>query len=613
MNDDYTNTNEQNSSGNSGFNPYGSNSSASEPGTANGAEQQSARPVYQRDDDAFRPDSQQFNFAGEPSSETRESVESNEPAPSQDFSGVYSAQSEQPRYGNFTQDINSDASSNLGDSGSYNEPASNPYSAPRYGAGAQSNGSGFNAPPQGNFYSSASQQPYSNSYYGPYSENGYQPYTPGSVPPQPPVPEKKKKKKGFKIFLACVALLLVFALGAGTATVFKYGDRKGNSLFSQDDEEESTTHVGGDVNVAIQDTPQSSTDSKAAGSVLTASEVAAKCRPSNVGVLVYSNSKSSNSKAGEGSGIVMAVDETKTYTYIITCAHVIDESNISVKIQAEDGTSYDAEIAGYDTKTDLGVLRVKTTKLTVADFGNSDKLGIGDIVYAIGNPGGTDFFGSFTSGCISAINRPVNSEIGYTMKCIQHDAAINPGNSGGMLVNQYGQVVGINSQKIASSSYEGMGFAIPITSAIDIVKDLIDYGYVPNRPMLGITYYSVASSTQYSMIAQIKGLPAGTLIINSISPNSSLASTNVRRYDMITAVNGKKLDKADVLLELIDNGKVGDKLKLSICRVNSNYSIEEFDVTATLVEDKGQANPVETTTQSYIDPFSSDFWSQFGY
>ena len=169
--------------------------------------------------------------------------------------------------------------------------------------------------------------------------------------------------------------------------------------------------------------------------------------------------------------------------------------------------------------------------------------------------GSASGFGTLTGGHVSAIDRPVSSEIGYTMKCIQHDAAINPGNSGGMLVNAYGQVIGINSQKIAAMDYEGMGFAIPITSAKEIIDNLIGHGYVPDRPKLGITYYPVSASAQYSMIAQIKGLPAGTLIINEIGSDSSLADTEARQYDMIVAVNGEDLTTADVLLEKIDNGK----------------------------------------------------------
>jgi C-terminal processing protease CtpA/Prc len=146
--------------------------------------------------------------------------------------------------------------------------------------------------------------------------------------------------------------------------------------------------------------------------------------------------------------------------------------------------------------------------------------------------------------------------------------------------------------------------------AKEIIEDLIKYNYVPDRPMLGITYYPVSASQQYSMIAQIKGLPAGTLIINEISADSSLANTTARQYDMIIAVDGQPLTTADVLLEKIDNGKVGDTFTLTLCRVNSNYTIEEFKVEAKLVEDKGGSEPITTTVQ-YLDPF--EYFNQFGF
>ncbi len=418
--------------------------------------------------------------------------------------------------------------------------------------------------------------------------------------PQTPPAKPKKDRKGLKAFAACLAIVLVFSLGFGVASISK-ADRNNAAGNIQN----AVNSDGPEVN--INNSPVSPTAMQPDGALTTA-QIAAKVKPSIVGIVCYT--QNSNSSAGEGTGVIMGQDKSSGYTYIITCAHVISDAGIKVRIQTEDGTTYDADIVGFDTRTDLGVLKIKATGLPAAEFGNSDSLRVGDSVYAIGNPGGIEFFGSFTGGFVSAIDRPVSSEIGYTMKCIQHDAAINPGNSGGALVNVYGQVIGINSQKIAATDYEGMGFAIPITSAKVIIDDLIKYSYVPNRPKLGITYYPVSASAQYSMIAQIKGLPAGTLIIDKITSDSSLANTGVRQYDMITAVNGTPLTTADVLLEKIDGGKVGDKMTLSICRVNGDYSIEEFTVDITLVEDKGGSEPVETTAY-YIDPF--EYFNQFGY
>jgi serine protease Do len=190
------------------------------------------------------------------------------------------------------------------------------------------------------------------------------------------------------------------------------------------------------------------------------------------------------------------------------------------------------------------------------------------------------------------------------MKCIQHDAAINPGNSGGALVNVYGQVIGINSLKIADTEYEGMGFAIPISDAKSIIDNIIKYGYVPNRPMLGISYSEVSASQQYSMIVQKRSAP-GSLIIMEIGKNSGLANTDARKYDMIIAVDGKELTTPDVLLDKIDSSSVGDTLTLTLCRISNNYEITKFTVKVKLVEDKGStsAEKEEETTQNPYDFF----------
>ncbi len=438
--------------------------------------------------------------------------------------------------------------------------------------------------------------------YGSYQQNNGGQANNYSYPQTQPLPSEPQKsnKKGIKVFAACIALIVVFALGFGVASINKNSDDASPSVG------EEIKNDGPEID--INDSPVTPTKISTGGQ-LTPAQIHAKLARSNVGIVVYK--QNSNSSAGEGSGIIMGEDETKTYTYIITCAHVINDAGVNVRVQTENGTTYDAEIVGFDTRTDLGVIRIKAKGLPAAEFGDSNALVVGDPVYAIGNPGGIEFFGSFTSGYVSAIDRPVSSEIGYTMKCIQHSAAINPGNSGGMLVNAYGQVIGINSQKIAATDYESMGFAIPVSSAKAIIENLIGYGYVPNRPKLGITYYPVSASAQYSMIAQIKGLPAGTLIINEISSDGSLANTEARQYDMIIAVDGKPLTTADVLLEKIDDGKVGDKMTLTLCRVNSNYSIDEFEIEIALVEDKGGSEPVTTTQAYYIDPF--EYFNQFGF
>ena len=438
-------------------------------------------------------------------------------------------------------------------------------------------------------YESTSQPQYRNSYYSSYTQ---------PVAPQNPEPEKKSGSgNGLKIFAAIVSVLLVFALAFSGVIIFKHLKNTQPEITVTNPPKRDDADNAPAINIAAM--PEDA---------LTTREIAEKVKPSIVGIVVYTNN--SGNSAGEGTGVIWEEDSTGTYTYIITCAHVISDPGIKVRVQTENGTMYDAEIVGFDSRTDLGVVKIQATGLPKAELGDSDALRVGDNVFAIGNPGGVEFFGSFTGGYVSAIDRPVSSEIGYTMKCIQHDAAINPGNSGGALVNVYGQVIGINSQKIAATDYEGMGFAIPMSSAKQIIEELTQFGYIPNRPKLGISYYPVSASTQYSMIAQIQGLPAGTLIIDDIDAESALANTEARRYDMIIAVNGQNLTTADVLLELIENGKVGTKLTLTLCRVNSNYTISKFDIEVALVEDKSGSS-VEATEPDYVDPF--EYYNPYGY
>lgn len=450
--------------------------------------------------------------------------------------------------------------------------------------------------------------------YSPYSQNNYNNYSQqnrnysynGSYytgTPDNNNGKNNKKKKGLKTVLGIVGIILALSI------VFGIGAVVGSNSGKNEDTPEGVTGDG--TIITNEETPDSP---KVTGDKLSVEEIAEIGRASNVGVLVYTSnggftSQGSQTEAGEGTGIVAKRSEDGKSTYILTCAHVISDKGVNVKILLEDGTTYDADIVGYDQQTDVGVLKVNTTKLTCATFGDFSKLKVGSSVYAVGNPGGSEFFGSVTNGIVSAISRSINNEIGYTMDCIQHNAAINPGNSGGALLNEYGQVIGINSSKIASTEYEGMSFSVPISTALEVANDLIAKGYVPNRPKLGITYSLASSHNTYAMVVQIKGLPAGSLIIRGISSDSDLKNSNIQVGDMITEVNGKKLDTPDVLLDIIDKSKVGDELTLGICRVNTDYSIEEFEVKAKLIEDKGSASAEDETT-TYINPF--DYFNQYG-
>jgi len=482
------------------------------------------------------------------------------------------------------------------------QPVTTPWPGTAPASGTYGNTPQQSAPPYGGYpYRGApTRQP---PYYGstpPSAQPFYQqPAQYGQTPP--PAPPKKGKKRGLKVFLAILTAVALLCSGVAIGSLVRgrpFGGTEGTT------QSEGTTVDGPTLNIQEDDTTV-----PAASGAVDATAIAKKVKPSVVGIIVSTKSQGfgTDSKAvSEGSGIIMSEDAAGKYTYIITCAHVISDAGVSISVQLEDGTQYDAEMVGFDVRTDIGVIKIKAVGLPHAEFGNSDALQVGEQVFAVGNPGGIEFFGSFTSGVVSAIDRPVSSEIGYTMKLIQHDASINPGNSGGALVNTKGQVVGINSLKIISEDYEGMGFAIPITDAKHIIDSIVTFGYVQGRPKLGITYYPVTAYNDYNILVKMKGLPAGSLIIDSISSDSALAGTQAKTGDLIIAVNGKKLDNSSVLLEAIEKGKVGDKLKLTLCHISKNYDINQYTLTITLVEDRGTTVPAqeETTTDIY-DYFSN--------
>lgn len=466
-----------------------------------------------------------------------------------------------------------------------------------------STGYDYNANNAGNTYANQQTNYYQNSSYNTGSYQGgqsYNPYTQQSTYNANQYPPKKQKSsKGKKVLAVLLAFFVIVAsIGIGAA-------------IGRNSSSKPTGENGDETAAATNDSAQVVIDTTRANEKTSNLDAVKKARDSVVGIVVYD---SKGELAGEGSGVVMGTNESKTLTYVITCAHVVSDDSVkSCGVLLEDGTIYEAKIVGYDERTDIGVVSIKETGLQAATFGDSDALEVTETVYAIGNPGGSDYYGSVTNGIVSALDRSLTST--YTMQVIQHTAAISPGNSGGALVNSSGQVIGINSSKIAATDYEGIGFAVPIATAKPIVDSLIKYGYVPNRPKLGISYASVTNYQVYSMVVQIKELPKGSVIIASISDDSSLAGSDVKVGDMITSVNGKNMDSSDVLLDVIDNAKVGDELTLGICRVNSRtYAVTTFTVKVKLVEDKGSTKTEQETTQSSnLNPFDgSDSSSGYG-
>lgn len=500
--------------------------------------------------------------------------------------------------GNFTQNTNSYPYGNSGQSTNsypYDNGAQNTNYYP-YSNGTQNNpGNNYNRP-----------NPQNNQYNGYYSN----PYPYANRPKQYAYPDEAfnenggKKKKGKKVFVFVVVAVCILAVAGVVASIFN-----GESIIPPATEDNNVP-IGNVDELETNATPTENENTPADGT-LRPKDIYSKVLSSSVGILVYDSRKS---VVSEGSGVIFSEDTDGEYTYIITCAHVISDTGVSLIVKLSDNKEYTAQVVGFDSRTDIGVVRIKTSGLVAAEIGDSSKLSVGDPVYAIGNPGGVEFANSFTNGMVSAIDRPVSSsKTGYTMECIQHTAAINPGNSGGALVNEYGQIIGINSMKIVADEYEGMGFAVPSSVFTKIVNEIIANGYVTNRPKLGITYVSASEYETYAMFVAIKGLPAGSIIIYSIADDSDLKNTEAKEGDLIYAVNGVDLTDASYLAELIENGKVGDVLTLSLIRIHSDYSFDDFEVKVKLVEDKGDTFLVEEeTTASENDNYlPDDFYDDY--
>lgn len=470
-----------------------------------------------------------------------------------------------------------------------------------YTPGSNSQNYGY----QQNYGSYQGNQQYSqNAQYGQYNNGsapnqyGYAPYNGNGNQYQPP--EKKKVGSGMKVFISLIAVIVVLA-AALMAAVFAGGSDKKTAI-NNVEQATSSVSIGADGTDNVGDL-EVSASSLEAGEAAVVAEIAQKY---NVGILIYKN----NSLYTEGSGVVVKEDNDGKYTYIVTCAHVVNYDGVAVSVLMSDGTEYPADVVGMDTRTDIAVVRIEASGLTKAEFADSDNLVVGQYVYAVGNPGGSEFFGSVSNGIISAIDRPVSSTTGYEMECLQHTAAINPGNSGGALVNGEGKLIGINSMKIASTEYEGMGFAVPSNVVIEVFNSIIENGYVAGRAKLGISYQTPSNYSQtYAMYVQMKGLPSGTIVVAEIASDSALASEDVKIGDMIVGVNGKEMTDSGMLSDMIEDMSVGDTLTLNMVRVNTdNWSQTEFNVTVALVEDRGT---VAQSTEDADDEYS-DYYGNYG-
>ncbi len=385
--------------------------------------------------------------------------------------------------------------------------------------------------------------------------------------------QKPKKNKGLIIFSVILVIALVFTAVSFVIYAIFNG---GQGLLAGN----TSSAVNSGPNLEINSRPAENAE-KTEDGLLTDTAIAKKVKPSVVGIVVYVNSGRQYQMYGQGSGIIMSTDG-----YIISNAHVFmtEEGTLvnSIQVYLDNEESYGAELIGIDVRSDLAVIKIKANNLTKAEFGDSSTVEVGERVLAIGNPNGMELAGSVTGGIVSAVNRNIkSSSSGFSMTCIQTDAAINPGNSGGALVNAYGQVIGINSSKIVANEYEGIGFAIAINEAKPIVDSLVANGFVAGRVKVGITYQEIDKFT-----AALNDVPMG-LQVMSIDATLDVAKSGLQVGDIITKMDGKDTITTEDVTEFLRTKKPGETVKMTVYRITSLGKSSTLTINVTLAEDRG--------------------------
>ena len=380
---------------------------------------------------------------------------------------------------------------------------------------------------------------------------------------------KSSKKIGSNVVVPFVSGVLGASLVIGTC--FGVPSIKSKLLQSN-----STTH---ETSSPASSTSYSDVQVSLSNYSDTAVYAANKVMPSIVGISIsYDVTMFGRTQTAEasGSGVIISEDG-----YILTNNHVVSSSDSSsyyqvskatkITVSLSDGSkTYDAKIIGTDDQTDLAVIKIEAEGLTPAELGDSSSLKVGEFVLAVGNPLGLKT--SVTSGIISALDRTITSEDGKTYHVMQTDSAINSGNSGGALVNSQGQVIGINTLKVASTGVEGIGFAIPINDTVNIYKQLIEHGKVL-RPYVGIS-----GSDLSSQISSKYNLPVG-VYVESVDKDSGAEKAGIKKGDIITAIEGTSISSMDELNSIKNGKSIGDTITLKLYR-----SGEYIDVKVTLSE-----------------------------
>ena len=377
-------------------------------------------------------------------------------------------------------------------------------------------------------------------------------------------PSPSRRRKGLKIFLFCMLGLIVLS-GAITALWYggvfdrytSYDDGRFEHRGELDYYDNSDDHGETTIKRLPNTDKVKLRYSETHGKELSIQEIYQKVNPSTVTVLTGM----SDGSAMVGTGVIFTEDG-----YILTNAHVIAGGS-ECYVVLDTGENHRARLLGLDEEKDLAVIKISAKDLPAAEFGDSDALTVGDPVYAIGNPLGVELRGTLTDGIVSAINRDVYID-GVTMTLIQTNAALNNGNSGGPLINVYGQVVGINTMKMGSSSttsVEGLGFAIPIASTAYMINDLIAYGEIHGEVMIGVSVQTVPVTLDSGETA---------LLIMDVTPGGPGDEAGLREGDLLLKADGEALTKSADLLRIRRRHDAGETLTLTYERNGKRSTVD---------------------------------------
>lgn len=406
-----------------------------------------------------------------------------------------------------------------------------------------------------------SEQSYS---YTPNSGYGYTP--PASAPtPEPKPPKKDKKHFGLGTVIACIVLSVIISTGTSLAIAF-------GSIEDDNSTAKGSAPSSGSEDASSQDNTVSTVITVEGNVESLVEAVYDKSANSVVGIRTKASVQNffggSSENTGEGSGVIYTSDG-----YIITNYHVIsdvvrtqtDNATIEVFLVSNPDEAIDATVIGYNVSADLAVLKIDKTGLPAVEIGNSEEIKVGQYAIVIGCPGGIEFLSSVSYGIVSGLNRTITVDSIGEMKLIQTDAAINPGNSGGALLNSKGQLIGINSSKLVGESYEGMGFAIPVNTVLEVVKEIIDNKDNPS-PYIGIEIYKYDSK----YLAQY-GLPGGAAV-KAVVQNAPAYNAGIRAGDIITVFNKTEIAEYTDFINALDQCKPGTKVTARIYRNGRYYS-----------------------------------------